>query len=275
MKKKNGRFNCDQCGFKSVDLNNLMEHKRNKHESRWYDCDHCNYKTTNTGNLTAHMQAKHEGGVIKNNAGFMILEDDTDGVATMEKAPGQQNTKEPENKKKKLHKEFLKDDIKVKLLPKKALLNSFKDKLLTIKKKTAAHQIEHGGKPDYLFMMRNNIQDPNVTNASPTAGKYMIMSEGPIREHLLGGGVKFVKGESYMFANHWDMTEEVIDENKDDYEDSDEGVDEEKGAPGPGKKAIGSNLSDNMEYSDEEFDLDIYQMKKGARKVQTPGSFRH
>ena len=54
--------------------------------------------------------------------------------------------------------------------------------------------------------MKNYLKDHHVTNLSPTAGKYMVMGEGPI----LSEGVKFVKTELYMMANYWDMTEDNI-----------------------------------------------------------------
>ena len=66
-------------------------------------------------------------------------------------------------------------------------------------------------------MIKNNLQDPNAVNAGTTAGKYLVVSEGPARELFLTEGLRFEKGVTYMMANTWDMSEEkVIEEDKSD-----------------------------------------------------------
>ena len=88
--------------------------------------------------------------------------------------------------KKKTSKEYLKQQIKVKTenRTKKTNLQSFKSKYLTLKKKTAQLQAEHGVEADFMIIMRNNLQSSNVTNCSKTAGKYMISAVGPLKERL-------------------------------------------------------------------------------------------
>ena len=105
-----------------------------------YTCNQCNFEASNESCLTAHMQAEHETGIIKTAVGFMMVPQNEENVV-----PEDDITKEPEKKKKrKSHKEFLKEDIKDKTnqRTKKSNVNSFKTKFLTIKKKAAALQPE-------------------------------------------------------------------------------------------------------------------------------------
>ena len=153
-----------------------------------------------------------ESGVITSNAGFMMLPQ-TEEIVESVTTKDADTDKTPERKKKKSPKEFLMSEIKVKTeqRKKKTNLNSFKNKYLTLKKKAASHQIEHGTQPDYMLIVKNNLQDPHVTNPSPTAGKYMVIAEGPIKEQLLGKGVKFVQNDFFMMTNSWDMSQETIE----------------------------------------------------------------
>ena len=48
------------------------------------------------------------------------------------------------------------------------------------KKKVSAMQVEVGTEPDFVIIMKNNVQDTNVNNPAETAGKYMVYAEGPL-----------------------------------------------------------------------------------------------
>ena len=48
------------------------------------------------------------------------------------------------------------------------------------KKKVSAMQVEVGKEPDFVIIMKNNVQDTNVNNPAETAGKYMVYAEGPL-----------------------------------------------------------------------------------------------
>jgi len=116
------------------------------------------------------------------------------------------------NKNKRSNSDRLKEPIKSKVENRssKANVNSFKVKYLTLKKKTSSLQVEVGTEPDFCLIVKNNLQNPNTSNAAPTAGKYMVYCEGPLRHQLLGGGTMFDYGSFYMMANNYDYTEEEL-----------------------------------------------------------------
>ena len=152
-----------------------------------------------------------------------------------------------------------------------ANINSMKTKFLTGKKKFADIQPECGVEQDFLVIMRNNSQNRDTTNASPTAGKYMIFTRGNIRDllglrrnirdQLLGDGIKFDPSTMYMLANDYNYEEEKIDMIDDGAEDGkvDQKRDEEE------KDPTGSNRQKKKE------DHSIYNMKVVAKKMFTPG----
>ena len=43
-------------------------------------------------------------------------------------------------------------------------------------------QIEADAEPNFLIIMLNNVQDPNASNPSQSAGKYLTNGEGAIKE---------------------------------------------------------------------------------------------
>ena len=138
------------------------------------------------------------------------------------------------------------------------MMNSWREKYLTVKKKAASLQQEHGGSPDYLIMIKNNIPD---SSSSKSAGKYMVMAEGPLRNQLLSHGVKFVENNCMMMANSWDMTEEIIA--------TQDGSDTEVTDLSSENSSKSSNSIVTGNESDKS--VDIMNMKKYAKKVGTPG----
>ena len=101
----------------------------------------------------------------------------------------------------------------------KVNLKSFKNKYLTLKKKTSAIHKEHGTDSDYILIIKNNLQKPGGKNCSPTAGKYLVMAEGSMRQQFLENGIKFDVEGFAMMKNDKNMEVEVID---DDNEEGDE-----------------------------------------------------
>ena len=81
-------------------------------------------------------------------------------------------------KKRKSRAEYFKSTVKVKILPHKGMIGSFKDKFLTLKKTAAEIQEEHGCLGDVILMVRNNLQDPGNKMAAPSAGKYLVYASG-------------------------------------------------------------------------------------------------
>ena len=61
-------------------------------------------------------------------------------------------------------------------------------------------QVEVGIEPDFVIIMKNNLQASNVNNPAETAGKYMVYAEDPLKKELLEDGIKYKKGEMYLMA---------------------------------------------------------------------------
>ena len=69
-----------------------------------------------------------------------------------------------------------------------------KDQYLTLKKSVANLQ----------KIVKNNIQSTGAKNSAPTAGKFMVISEGKLKELFFVSGVKFGEGFVIM-ENDFDM----------------------------------------------------------------------
>ena len=62
-------------------------------------------------------------------------------------------------------------------------------------------QIEADAEPNFLMIMMNNVQDPNASNPSQSAGKYLTYGEGAIKESFISEGLQL--DESYfLLANN-------------------------------------------------------------------------
>ena len=194
-----------------------------------------------------------------------VAEDENDNVEeddSMNKAEAA-NTQTVRKKQKKTAAEYLARPIESKVDNRsaKANINSMKTKFLTGKKKFAAIQPECGVEQDFLVIMRNNLQSRHTTNASPTAGKYMIYTRGNIRDQLLGDGIKFDPSTMYMLANEYNYEEEKIDVIDDGVEDGkvhQELDEEEKDPDCSNREKVRENHS-------------IYNIKAVAKKMFTPG----
>ena len=68
--------------------------------------------------------------------------------------------------------------------------------------------MEVGTEPDFLLIMKNNLQDPNVANPSKMAGKYMAFGKGNLSDLFFSSGIKFEANKMYKFANNFNYDEE-------------------------------------------------------------------
>ena len=50
--------------------------------------------------------------------------------------------------------------------------------------------MEVGTEPDFLLIMKNNLQDPNLANPSKMAGKYMAFGKGNLSDLFFSVGIK-------------------------------------------------------------------------------------
>ena len=118
----------------------------------------------------------------------------------------------------------LQEPIKVKKAGrcKKVNVTSWRNQVLTMKKKASRMQIEAGAQPNFLIIMFNNVQDPHASNPSASAGKYLTYGEGPIKEKLIKDGLKF-NISMYLMTNNFNFAEEkILEENSPEEEMVDE-----------------------------------------------------
>ena len=154
---------------------------------------------------TPPKKSKEAGSLITSpGIGYMRVagdENDNNEEDVSTSNPEAVNLQSVKKKKKKTAAEYLARPIESKVDNRsaKANINSMKTKFLTGKKKFAAIQPECGVEQDFLVILKNNLQSRDTTNASPTAGKYMIYTKGNIRDQLLGDGIKFDPSTMYMY----------------------------------------------------------------------------
>ena len=97
-------------------------------------------------------------------------------------------------KKRKTKIEYLMDERKVKSSSKtqKEVNRSFKD--LFLKKKNVSNlQRVHRAAPEFVLIVKNNVQKPGGKNAAATAGKYMVASRGNLREMMFSTGINLLR----------------------------------------------------------------------------------
>ena len=98
--------------------------------------------------FVSRLSKKTTGNTIRNNAGFMVMENGENEEATPDFS---ENRTKP--KKRKLS-ERLQDPIIVKDRSKQVKVNSFRTQILTLKKKLSRMQREVGTEPDYLILIQ-------------------------------------------------------------------------------------------------------------------------
>ena len=87
---------------------------------------------------------------------------------------------------------------------KKNLTRSMKDQFLTLKKSVANLQKILGVDAEFMLVVINNIQSAGAKNSAPTAGKFMVITEGKLKELFFGSGVKFDE-DFVIMQNDFDM----------------------------------------------------------------------
>ena len=111
-------------------------------------------------------------------------------------------------------------------------------------------QREVGTEPDFVILIKNNLQDPNTSNPSASAGKYFVFGEGPIKEKLIEPGIQFDQKQLFLMANNHNFEEEKVKKAS--------LVEEKTKKTKPTKKTKKN---------------DVQKRNQVARKVATPGSF--
>ena len=79
-----------------------------------------------------------------------------------------------------------------------------------MKKKIANFQKQHGAKPEYIMILKNNVQNSGGKNPSQTGGLYMVCGEGKLFSEFLKNGIKF-DDQFVIMANQYDMETKKAD----------------------------------------------------------------
>ena len=110
------------------------------------------------------------------------------------------------SKKKLTKSEYLKREKVVNIEDKsrKDLVRSFKDVFKNLKKKIANLHKTHGAEPEYIIIVKNNMQGSGGKNPSPTGGLYMVYGEGKMFKEFMRNGIKFDE-RFVLMANEYDM----------------------------------------------------------------------
>ena len=199
-KKHKTEFKCKECDFVTKNKVLHMKHRKMTHGKK--KCESCAFNAENSGALKEHQQAEH--GIVSSSVGFMFTnEHQVEEPADIEEPV---ETEGPSNiKKRKNISDYLRGVKQVKSTKsRKNMTRSMKDQFLTIKKSVANLQKIHGVDAEFMLIVKNNIQSTGAKNSAPTAGKYMVISEGKLKELFFGSGVKFDENFVIM-ENDFDM----------------------------------------------------------------------
>ena len=197
-------FKCKECDFKTKYKIVRRRHMLNAHKK---PCKRCDHVAKSEGDLNAHQQAEH--GILTSSMGFMVTSGDpvsNNADVVEEQIPDEEVNSVDLVKKRKTKIEYLMDERQVKSSSKrqKEVNQSFKDLFLTQKKNVSNLQRVHGAAPEFVLIVKNNVQKPGGKNAAATAGKYMVASRGNLREMMFSTGIKFTE-DFVMMANDYDM----------------------------------------------------------------------
>ena len=203
--EKHRVYECKICDKKSSSRFGLNQHNKQAHPEQMQEMDlekaQCSGKRK-LDSVVDRLTNKTTGNTITTTAGFMVVEKDGE---IDEDAPESQI-----NLKRRKLSERLQDPIKVKDRSKQVNVNSFRSQILTLKKKVSRMQREVGTEPDYVILMKNNLQDPHTSNPAASAGKYLVFGEGAIKQKLVKSGIKFDDKKMFLMANNHNFDEEKI-----------------------------------------------------------------
>ena len=213
-KKHETSFDYSECQLVSNYKVVLRRHEIGEHNKK---CESCQFTAATSASLKMHSQAEHGGGMLTNSAGFMITNDAPNDVSVEEMATNEESNIGMANIVKKLTKcQYLKreKEVKVENKSKKNILRSFKDSFMTLKKKIANLQKQHGTEGEYLIIVKNNLQLPGGKTPSPTGGQFMVYGEGLLLTELLSTGLIF-DGRFVLMANEYNMETKEVNREKD------------------------------------------------------------
>lgn len=196
--KHQTEFKCKECDFVSRNKVLRRRHMKSTHDMK--KCESCHFDAENVSALKTHRQAEH--GIVSSSVGFMFTNERQVSENLQIEEPVV--TGGP-SKKRKTKSDYLRGVKKLKSTKsKKNLTRSMKDQFLTLKKSVANLQKIHGVDAEFMLVVKNNIQSVGAKNSAPTAGKFMVITEGKLKELFFGSGVKFDENFVIM-QNDFDM----------------------------------------------------------------------
>ena len=264
--------------------------------------------TTGKEHHATHSEVVKEGNTIKSTIGYIRTADDADGdlnhddniddnekakeseVGPPQDAPFVTNDHEEigshfsgdnlagntsgdneegvKKKKRKTSKEIRQAKPKTKERSTARSHQNFRERYLTLKKRVDVLQPDHGLDRDFLLVVKNNLQNPNVKGAASTAGKWMVYGRGDVMSDFMSNGAAFNKKKMVVMANAFNFKEVNV---ADDADDADEvsDVEDENEEPEMPSSAAKRPRRENREESPEP---DIYNMRASAISVRTPGT---
>ena len=191
-------FKCNECGFKTKYKVLRRSHMMKNHYKK---CETCDFTAKSETILKTHKQEEH--GILSNSMGFMMTNnmDEEADLGTNENVITNHASLA---KIRKTKSEYLKDvrEAKSTNKSKKDMTRSFKDKYLTLKKNICNLQKVHGVEAEFALIVKNNLQIAGGRNASTTAGRFMVVCDGRMKELLFSSGIKFEEGFVLMDNDH-------------------------------------------------------------------------
>ena len=164
----------------------------------------------------------HSNNRIQTNTGFMVMEERNTELDTNSESNDLGQFMQVLTKQRRTV-DRLKDPIVDKTQKRKPKnnLNAFKSQFLTLKKRISALQMEVGTEPDFLLLVKNNLQDATLAKPSKMAGKYMAFGQGELSNCFFSSGIKFDANKMYKLANNFNYAEEeTVDTNETENQES-------------------------------------------------------
>ena len=145
----------------------------------------------------------------------------------------------------------------------KTVQRRFKENTKNSKAAMSNIQLKAGKQANFCWIMQDNVFNAESKPAAPHAGKTMVYGRGPLYEQFMNEGLKY-NTNMFVFANDQDMEEQKVFLRQNNLRIP---------VPEPASEVIDevtektSEQAVSVQSEDEEEDLDIFNMKKYARKV--------
>ena len=193
------------------------------------------------------------------------------------------------NKKKKNEKDKASKAIDKAEKTKRAVEQSVKSGFLTLKKNLRMLQMKNGLEADFLLIMKNNYQKKQKKNSAVTAEKYLTFGAGNLKEMFSSGSGVVYNPEKFVLLDSSDNMDVDQEETIKAIQNIGRTTESQKkknvktsSVPPPPPAILVSESESNSEEENEDSsessdsdvssDLDIFNMRTQAVRVDTPGT---